>query len=369
MNIKCGIVGFPNVGKSTLFNTLIRKNVAEAANYPFCTIEPNEAIVEVKDNRLKPLADVYNPEKIIYSCITFVDIAGIIKGAHKGEGLGNKFLENIRSVNTIIHVVRCFKDSEVTREGGDVLNNILDVNMELALSDLESISKQKIKIEAEIKLMQRQRKQSDVNDRYKLICDIEKHLLNCVESGWNALPKEFNCNTNKMVKAFNLLTTKPMLYVCNIDEDYDENNEDSKKVIEKYGEGNCVVISVKAESYVLEDEESIGLYRENAYADKEYNGVDKLIKLSYKLLNRISFFTAGEKEVRSWSVEKDSLAPMAAGKIHTDFEKGFIKAIVVSYSDFMQYGDMAECRKHGKVQVQGRDYIVKDADIIEFKIK
>ena len=361
--MKLGIVGLPNVGKSTLFNS-ITKAGAECANYPFCTIEPNVGVVPIPDKRLVELTKLYNSEKTTYATIEFVDIAGLVKGASKGEGLGNQFLANIRETDAIVHVVRCFDDSNIIHVDGSVdpLRDIEVINMELIFADLETLEKRLSKVKHQMNNDKEAKVEFNVLDKLKM------HL----ESGKLALSFETSDDDYKFVKELNLLTAKKVIYACNVSESDiadDGASNDYVKKVREYANKNgseAFVISAKVEEDIasLDDAEKEEFLKELGI---EESGLDKLIKASYKLLNLMSFLTAGEKESRAWTITIGTKAPQAAGKIHTDFEKGFIKAEVINYKDLLEAGSLAKAKEKGLVRVEGKDYVVQDGDVMLFR--
>ena len=361
--MKLGIVGLPNVGKSTLFNAITQAG-AESANYPFCTIEPNVGVVSVPDYRLNILRDMYDSEKLIPAIVEFYDIAGLVRGASKGEGLGNKFLSHIREVSAIIHVVRCFEDSNITHVDGDVnpIRDIETINLELILSDLESVEKRIQKTEKLAK--------SDKSLVQEL--DLLHKIKNVLEEGRSIRFLDLSEEEVKLVSSFNLLSNKPVIYVGNVSEediqDLGANNPYVKKLKDFAEEENSevVVICAKIEAEISElDDEEKGLFLEELGLKE--SGLDRLIKASYSLLGLISYITAGPKEVRAWTIRKGTKAPQAAGKIHTDFEKGFIRAETVSFDDLNSLGSVVAAKEKGLVRLEGKEYIVKDGDVILFR--
>ena len=363
-NMELGVVGLPNVGKSTLFNA-ITKAGAENANYPFCTIEPNEGVVAVPDERLDKLSKLYNTKKTTYAMLKFVDIAGLVKGASKGEGLGNKFLASIRECEAIVHVVRCFEDPNITHVDGSVdpIRDIETINLELSLADLESVQKYIEKTEKKIK-------QGDKEAKEELV--ILNKLLDTLNAGKPARTIYFKQEELTYVNSLFLLTTKPVIYACNINEsDISKNENDIEYVrrIKTYAHNEnaeVLVISAKVEQELteLEPDERELFLEDLGLKD---SGLDRIIKLGYKLLGQISFLTAGEKECRAWTITKGTKAPGAAGKIHSDFEKGFIRAEVVKYDTLLECGGLAQAKEKGKVRVEGKDYEVQDGDVILFR--
>lgn len=361
--MKLGVVGLPNVGKSTLFNA-ITKAGAESANYPFCTIEPNVGIVDVPDERLEKLAQLYNSKKITPAQIEFVDIAGLVKGASLGEGLGNKFLSHIREVDAIVHVVRCFENANITHVEGNIdpIRDIEIINLELILSDLESVTK---RLEKAVKLVRGGDKEA------KQEMDLLEKIKTTLEQEKPARSITFNKDEQKIVKGFFLLTTKPVLYVANISESdigKEEQNPMVIKVQEYAKQENALVIPLSCkieEELRMLDPEDREMFKEELGIKEE--GLSKLIKSSYQLLGLMSFLTAGEKEVRAWTIVKGSKAPQAAGKIHTDFEKGFIRADIVSYDDLIALGGYNQAKEKGKVASVGKDYIMQEGDVCLFK--
>ena len=362
MGFKCGIIGLPNVGKSTLFNALTESNKAEAANYPFATIEPNVGRVAVPDERLDILGTIGKSEKIIPSYMDFVDIAGLVKGASQGEGLGNKFLGHIREVDAIAHVVRCFKDENITHvsDSIDPLNDIETINTELQLADIETLETKKSSLEKKSK-----QGDKEILHQIKIIENIIENLndLSFLQNN------EFTQEDNEFIKTLNIIAIKPMLYICNVDEDSVQNgNEMSQKVSDYANEKNhnAVIVSASIESQIAElenNDEKLEMIKEMGLSETT---LSKVIKSGYNLLNLINYFTCGPKETRSWTIDKNTLAPQAAGKIHTDFEKGFIRAETIAYEDFVKFNGESGSRDAGKLRQEGKDYTVKNGDVMHF---
>lgn len=362
--MKLGIVGLPNVGKSTLFNAITQAG-AESANYPFCTIDPNVGVVSVPDNRLNKLKDLYNSKKIVQTAIEFVDIAGLVKGASKGEGLGNKFLSNIREVDAIVHVVRCFEDSNVVHVDGSInsLRDIETINLELIFSDMEILDRRIAKTTKALK----------ADKTLQVELDILNQVKATLEEGKSIRTMDLSDEDWAFVRSLDLLSSKPVIYVSNVSEDdlADDgvNNEMVKAVREFAATENSEVVvicaQIEAEISELETEEEKLEFLETLGLSQ--SGLDKLIKSSYHLLGLISFLTAGEQEVRAWTIKNGTKAPQAGGKIHSDIERGFIKAETIAYDALIEHGTMSAAKEKGLVRLEGKDYIVKDGDVILFK--
>ncbi|GEN53136.1 redox-regulated ATPase YchF [Halobacillus litoralis] len=362
MALTAGIVGLPNVGKSTLFNAITQAG-ALSANYPFATIDPNVGIVEVPDSRLEKLTELVNPKKTVPTAFEFTDIAGIVKGASKGEGLGNQFLSHIRQVDAICHVVRAFEDENITHVSGQVdpITDIETINLELILADLETVSKRMDRVAK----MARQKDKEAVAE-YAVL----EKLKDALEEETPARAVEFSSDQEKIVKGLHLLTSKPILYVANVSEDEigEADNDRVKQIREFAAKENAevIVVCAKIESEIAElDNEEKEEFLEDLGIEE--SGLDQLIKATYNLLGLATYFTAGEQEVRAWTFKEGMTAPQAAGIIHTDFERGFIRAETVSYDDLVDAGSMAVARDRGRVRLEGKEYLVKDGDVIHFR--
>jgi GTP-binding protein YchF len=362
MSLKCGIVGLPNVGKSTLFNCLSNAK-AQSANYPFCTIEPNIGTISVPDERLEKLEAIVNPQRVMPTTMEIVDIAGLVKGASKGEGLGNQFLANIRETDAIIHVLRCFDDGNVVHVDGSV-DPVRDkevIDIELQLKDLESIEKRVSSLARVIKSGDK-----DAIKEHELGTKIQEAL----EAGISVRALDFDEKEMEIVKQFQLITSKPVMYLCNVDEASVKSGNahvDAVKEAVKDENAEVLVIGAAIESDIteLETYEERQMFLDELELDEP--GVNRLIRSAYKLLDLDTYFTAGEKEVRAWTIKKGMTAPQAAGVIHTDFEKGFIRAEVMKYADFVELGSEAAVKEAGKFKVEGKEYIVEDGDVMHFR--
>ena len=359
MNLKCGIVGLPNVGKSTLFNALTKAGI-EAANYPFCTIEPNTGVVEVPDPRLHALAKIVHPQKILPAIVEFIDIAGLVAGANKGEGLGNQFLANIRETHAIIHVVRCFEDDNIIHVAGKVnpIADIETIGTELALSDLSTAEK----------AVQREQKKAKSGDKdAKVLLETLEKLTPALNEGKPLRTLHLSEKEKEVIKPLNFLTLKPALYVANVREDGFENNPylNALNTFAAKEKTPVVAISAAMEADLADlDEEEKNLFLEEMNLKEA--GLDRLIRAAYSLLGLRTYFTAGVKEVRAWTIYAGEKAPRAAAAIHTDFERGFIRAQVISFDDFIACAGEAKAKEAGRMRVEGKDYIVQDGDVIYF---
>ena len=354
MSFKCGIVGLPNVGKSTLFNALTNSNKAQAANFPFCTIDPNIGVVSVPDYRLENLAKISKSKKIIPTTISFVDIAGLVKGASKGEGLGNKFLSHIREVDAVIHMIRCFDSSDIQNVNPtvDPVRDLEIIETEMKLADLESIQKR----------LEKNNKKNIDEDQIKILQSCLDLINN--DQDLTILKSEF---TKKQLNLSGLLSLKPKIFVCNVDEKSVQNgNGYTKSFLEKFGLENTLIVSADIENQINElDNEERKNYME--MIGLKDTGLDMLIQKGYKILELDTFFTSGPEETRAWTIQKNCLAPKAAGEIHTDFEKGFIRAETISYNDFVENDGWVNSKTNGKMRLEGKDYIVKDGDVLNFR--
>ena len=354
MSFRCGIVGLPNVGKSTLFNALTNSSKAQAENFPFCTIDPNEGIVSVPDERLDKLSNISSSKKKIYTTISFVDIAGLVKGASKGEGLGNKFLSHIREVDAIIHMIRCFDSENIQNVNPNVdpIRDLEIVETEMLLADLESIQKR----------LDKKKKKLLESDQLEVL----EKALQCINNNQNLdiLLKEYD---KKTLNQTGLLSIKPKIFVCNVDEQsIKDGNNYSKKFIDKYGENNTIIVSADIENQINQLDKN----EKNNYMkmiDIKETGLDTIIRKGYKILELDTFFTSGPEESRAWTISKNCTAPKAAGVIHSDFEKGFIRAETVSYNDFINNNGWTNSKANGKMRLEGKDYIVKDGEVLNFR--
>ena len=354
MSFKCGIVGLPNVGKSTLFNALTNSSKAQAANFPFCTIDPNIGVVIVPDERLNNLAKISKSKKIINTTISFVDIAGLVKGASKGEGLGNKFLSHIREVDAIVHMIRCFDSNDIqnVNPSVDPVRDIEIIETEMMLADLESIQKR----------LEKNNKKSVDEDQIKIL----EIAMNCINNNksFDDLKTQFN---KKQLNQSGLLSLKPKIFVCNVDEQsVQSGNNYTQSFIDKYGNNNTLIVSADIENQINELDSNEKKNYMEMIGLKE-TGLNKLIKKGYEILDLDTYFTSGPEETRAWTIEKNCTAPKAAGEIHTDFEKGFIRAETISYNDFISNDGWVNSKNNGKMRLEGKDYIVKDGDVLNFR--
>ena len=354
MSFKCGIVGLPNVGKSTLFNALTNSNKAQAANFPFCTIDPNVGVVAVPDQRLENLAKISQSKKIINTSISFVDIAGLVKGASKGEGLGNKFLSHIREVDAIIHMIRCFDSNDIQNVNPNVdpVRDLEIIETEMMLADLESIQKR----------LEKNNKKNVDEEQLKILEKALDFINN--DKDLISLYSEFD---KKKLNQSGLLSLKPKIFVCNVDEKSVQNgNEYTKAFMDKYNSENTLIVSADIENQINE----LDITEKKNYMEMiglKKTGLDMLIQKGYKILELETYFTSGPEETRAWTIQKNCTAPKAAGEIHTDFEKGFIRAETVSYNDFINNGGWVNSKTNGKMRLEGKDYIVKDGDVLNFR--
>ena len=354
MSFKCGIVGLPNVGKSTLFNALTNSSKAQAANFPFCTIDPNIGVVPVPDSRLENLAKVSKSKKIINTTISFVDIAGLVKGASKGEGLGNKFLSHIREVDAIIHMIRCFDSDDIQNVNPtvDPVRDLEIIETEMMLADLESIQKR----------LEKNNKKNVEEEQLKVL----ENALDCINNNrdFNVLRAEYD---KKQLNQSGLLSLKPKIFVCNVSEKSIQNgNEYTKTFIDKFGQDNTLIVSADIENQINE----LDIGEKKNYMEMiglKETGLNMLIQKGYKILELDTYFTSGPEETRAWTIQKNCTAPKAAGEIHTDFEKGFIRAETISYDDFIANDGWINSKTNGKMRLEGKDYIVKDGDVLNFR--
>ena len=361
MGFSCGIVGLPNVGKSTLFNALTNSQNAKASNYAFCTIEPNKAIVEVPDDRLNKIGKIENSKNIVPTQLNFIDIAGLVKGASKGEGLGNKFLSHIKEVDLILHVIRCFEDPDIdhVENSLDPIRDMQIIEDELILSDLVSAEEQLKKLKKEI--------DKDIGNKEKILI-LEKIIKNLTaEKSLKNL--NFNEDEEKILKTFNLISTKPKIFICNLNEKEKlDNNKYINLIRSNLNDERSIIISISAEieSQISQLENEVEKKEFLDSLDWNSSGLDRIIKSSYNKLNLITYFTAGEKETKAWTIKRNSTAPDASAIIHTDFKKGFICAETTSYEDYIKYGGSKGAKENGKIRQEGKEYLIKDGDVVHF---